>query len=79
MPYGWHSLLAQHMDGGLRGLVKGVDPHARVIRVDDSRLAWKISIDELDNIGDEPLSVQVAKGTVLYQTRLKDHIPLLQL
>ena len=28
---------------------------------------------------EDPLSVQIAKGTVLYQTRLQDHIQLLQL
>ena len=79
MPYGWHSLLAQHMDSGLEGLVKGVDPRASITRSDSPRLAWHISIGQVDSAEGEPLSVQVAKGTVLYQTHLEDHIPLLQL
>lgn len=81
-PYGWHALLARGMDGGLEGLVKGVNPRARIERSTAGPLAWEIRVDDADG-GDggeeEPLAVQVAKGTVLYQTRLKDHIPLLRL
>ena len=79
MPYGWHALLSRGMSGGLEGLVKGVDPRARIARSDKSPLAWEIIIDRVDGVGKEPLSVQIAKGTVLYQTRLQDHIQLLQL
>ena len=39
---------------------------------------WEIFIDEEGASLAEPLSVQIAKGTVLYQTRLQDHIQLLQ-
>lgn len=77
MPYGWHALLARGKCGGLDGLVKGVDPRARIVRSDKSRLAWEIIIDAVDDTREEPLSVQIAKGTVLYQTRLQDHIQLL--
>lgn len=78
MPYGWHALLARGMYGGLEGLVKGVDPRARIERSDQSPLAWEINVGALDEDVEEHLSVQIAKGTVLYQTRLKDHIQLLQ-
>ena len=78
LPYSWHALLARGMSGGLDALVKGVDRRARILRRDSARLAWEISIDESGSAIEEPLAVQVAKGTVLYQTRLKDYIPLLQ-
>lgn len=78
MPYGWHALLARGRSSGLEALVRGVDPRARVVRHGDREWAWEIVIDDTADIGPEPLPVQVAKGTVLYQTRLQDHIPLLQ-
>ncbi|MBK6740461.1 MAG: hypothetical protein IPG64_22795 [Haliea sp.] len=78
LPYGWYALLARGMVGGLDGLVKGVDRRARILQRDSARLAWEISIDESGSAIEEPLAVQVAKGTVLYQTRLKDYIQLLQ-
>jgi hypothetical protein len=78
LPYGWHTLLVRGMCGGLEGLVRGVDPRARIVRSDQSRLAWEIIIDEVERTEEESLSVQIAKGTVLYQTRLKDYIQLLQ-
>ena len=78
-PYGWHALLVQHMHSGLEGLVKGVDPRARIVPSEASGLAWEIIVDQVDSSEEEPLSVQIAKGTVLYQTQLQDHIPLLQL
>jgi hypothetical protein len=77
-PYGWHALLARGMTGGLEGLVRGVDPRARIVRSDSSQMTWDIVIEESGEVAAEPLSVQVAKGTVLYQTRLQDHIQLLQ-
>lgn len=78
MPFGWPALLARGMSGGLEGLVKGVDRRARIVRSDAGRLAWEIIIDDVDDLAEEPLSVQIAKGTVLYQTRLQEHIQLLQ-
>jgi hypothetical protein len=85
LPYGWHALLARGHWGGLEGMVKGVNPRARIVPVGGDRLAWEIVIDdnegksESEGAPDEPLAVQIAKGTVLYQTKLKDHISLLQL
>ncbi len=78
MPFGWHALLQRDMTGGLEALVQGVDPRARLVRVDQDRLAWEIVIEEDAQVIEEPLPVQIAKGTVLYQTRLEDHIQLLQ-
>jgi len=79
MRFGWQALLARDRCAGLEGIVRGVDPRARIVRRDDRDWAWEIVIDEAAApAGPEPLPVQVAKGTVLYQTQLKDHIPLLQ-
>ncbi len=78
MPYSWYALLARGMCGGLDGLVRGVDPRARVVHSAESPMAWEIIIDEVAHTEAEPLSVQIAKGTVLYQTHLKDYIQLLQ-
>ncbi|CAA0104764.1 Uncharacterised protein [Halioglobus japonicus] len=78
LPYSWFALLARGMSGGLDGLVKGVDPRARILACEDRDLAWDIVIDEVSEVLEEPLAVQVAKGTVLYQTQLEDRIPLLQ-
>lgn len=78
LPYGWCTLLKQGMSGGLDGLVKGVDRRARIVEVEADGPAWEIVIDEGVAIPEDPLAVQVAKGTVLYQTKLQDHIQLLQ-
>jgi hypothetical protein len=78
-PWGWPILLARGMSGGLEGLVRGVDPRARVVPCAGRDWAWEIVIDELADPTQEPLPVQVAKGTVLYQTQLENHIQLLQL
>lgn len=79
MPYGWAALLARGLDGGLLGLVQGVDPRARIEQVSSNPLVWEIGIDRDAAAVEEPLAVQVAKGTVLYQTQLQDRIALLQL
>lgn len=76
--HGWQALLQRGLDGGLEALVKGVDERASVLRSDDAPLTWEISIADKATALEEPLAVQVAKGTVLYQTRLQDHIQLLQ-
>lgn len=78
MPYGWFALLAAGMSGGLDGLVKGVDHRARIVESEGDELVWEIIVDEDSVAPEEPLAVQVAKGTVLYQTKLKNHIQLLQ-
>lgn len=77
-PYGWHALLMRGMSRGLEGLVRGVDARARIVSSDQGPLAWEIVIDKVIDAEEEPLSVQIAKGTVLYQTHLQDHIQLLQ-
>jgi hypothetical protein len=35
-------------------------------------------VDDVLTEAPDPLAVQIAKGTVLYQTKLEDHIQLLQ-
>jgi hypothetical protein len=79
MPYGWQALLARGRSGGLEALVRGVDARARLAPVDGDPWAWEIRIDEDATSIEEPLAVQVARGTVLYRTRLVDHVQLLQL
>ena len=71
-------LLARGVCGGLDSLVRGVDSRARIVPSDKSALAWEIIIDEVASVAEEPLPVQIARGTVLYQTCLKDHVQLLQ-
>jgi hypothetical protein len=63
----------------LEGIAKGVDVRAQVVASEKSSLAWEIIIDGTNASSEEMLSVQIAKGTVLYQTKLQDHIQLLQL
>lgn len=77
-PYGWQALLMRGLSGGLEGLVRGVDPRVRLDRVDADHMTWEVAMNGTDDNKEEPLSVQIAKGTVLYQTRLRDHIQLLQ-
>ena len=55
-----------------------MDARARIVPSDQGPLAWEIVIDKVIDAEEEPLSVQIAKGTVLYQTHLQDHIQLLQ-
>lgn len=75
---GWFPLLMSGVSDGLEGLIKGIDPKATLLPSDDQAMAWDIVIDESLELADEPLSVQIAKGTVLYKTRLSDHIQLLE-
>lgn len=75
---GWFALLQRGLDSGLEGLVKGVDPRARIDALDGEHKAWEIILDSTGEPGEAPLPVQIAKGTVLYQTRLENHVTLLQ-
>jgi len=75
---GWYSLLPLTKTAGLEGIVKGIDPRA-TLTAGSTPLHWIITLEETALTGAEPLPVQIAKGTVLYQTKLEDHIPLLQL
>ena len=74
---GWCSLLPLAKTAGLEGIVKGIDPRA-TLTAGNSHLHWTITLAETAPTAAEPLPVQIAKGTVLYQTKLDDHIPLLQ-
>ncbi len=77
--HGWYACLERGKADGLDALVKGIDPRARIVRKDSIRPSWEIIIDESEGAQEESLPVQIAKGTVLYQTKLKDHIQLLQI
>jgi hypothetical protein len=74
---GWFVALQRGQTAGLDAIVKGVDPRAALIP-GDAPMSWTIVVDETATVGDEPLAVQIAKGTVLYQTKLEDHVQLLQ-
>ena len=75
---GWQAVLKAGMTEGLAGLVRGVSRRARVTACgEQGALCWDISLDGADE--EEPLAVQIAKGTVLYQTRLRDRVQLLQM
>ena len=60
---------------GLEGLVRGVDRRASV-KVDGG--GWLVEVDEGAEPAEDSLSVQIARGSVLYRTQLKDHIALLE-
>lgn len=75
---GWYSLLPPGKTAGLEGIIKGVDSRAS-LTAGNSPMHWLITLEESASASAEPLPVQIAKGTVLYQTRLEDHIPLLQM
>lgn len=75
---GWLPLIKSGVIDGLEGLIKGIDPKATLVQSSDQTMAWQIVIDESLEVADEPLSVQIAKGTVLYKTQLNDHIQLLE-
>jgi hypothetical protein len=74
--FGWFAALQRGQTAGLEAIMKGVDPRARLVSHDNNR--WDIVVDDVLTESPEPLAVQIAKGTVLYQTKLEDHIPLLQ-
>jgi hypothetical protein len=77
--FSWMGLLQQGHTAGLDALVQGVDPRARCVRDDESKLVWDIIIDPTADAMEPPLPVQIAMGTVLYQTKLKDHVQLLNI
>ncbi len=76
-PLGWFPLV---QDGGeapaLEALVQGVDRRARLVPVAGETAAWEVQLAAAP--ADEPLAVQIAKGTVLYGTQLENHIQLLE-
>ena len=76
--YGWLALLQAGKTGGLEALIRGIFPGATLQPVGSNGMAWDVAVDASSSAVEEPLAVQIAKGTVLYQTRFEDHIPLLQ-
>ena len=76
LPLGWFPLLQAGEAPGLAALVQGVDPRARLVPADDGSRAWEIQIGEQST--EEPLAVQIAKGTALYTTKLENHTQLLK-
>ncbi len=76
-PLGWYPLLQQGVDApGLEALVQGVDARARLTPVSGEAAAWDVQLEEAPV--EEPLAVQIAKGTVLYSTQLENHVQLLE-
>lgn len=73
---GWFPLLQQGQTAGLEAILKGINPRA-CLRADNDAQTWTVSLD--GELSTEPLPVQIAKGTVLYQTKLEDRLQLLQL
>lgn len=76
--FGWFATVARGKTAGLEAIFKGVDPRARLVARAGDALAWDIVIDDVLTESPDPLAVQIAKGTVLYQTKLEDHVQLLQ-
>lgn len=74
---GWFPLLKRGVATGLESMIQGVNHTARLMPDDSNPLCWIVSIGEAGEALDDPLPVQIAKGTVLYKTTLENHIPLL--
>jgi hypothetical protein len=79
MPLGWYQLLLNGNTAGLESLVRGVDQRAQVQAVPGNKRAWNIILQDEGGEEELPFAVQVAKSAVLYRTKMKDNIPLLQL
>ncbi len=72
---GWSRLLRNGEIAGLLGLVRGVNPRASVEADADGYL---VKLEASAEPAEDPLSVQIARGSVLYKTQLQDHIQLLE-
>jgi hypothetical protein len=72
---GWFRQLADGDASGLEGLLRGVDRRAMVTT---GERGWIITVDESAAAAEDPLSVQIARGSVLYRTQLENHIQLLE-
>ncbi len=75
---GWYSLLLLGKTAGLEAILHGINPQA-TLTAGSSPLHWVVNIDNTAPPVSGPLPVQIAKGTVLYQTKLDNHLQLLQL
>lgn len=73
------NLLEMGFTEGLDALVKGVDAGARCTQPDPGKNKWLVEIVSGSEQPEDPLPVQIAKGTVLYQTQFENRIQLLQL
>ena len=79
MPLGWYPLLRAGHTEGLEAIARGVDGRARVVPVDGREMTWDVVLDDQSEPDEEPLAVQIAKGTVLYKTKLENHLQLIEL
>lgn len=77
LPLGWFQLFDAGEAPALEALIHGVDPTARLIPAEEGSRAWDIKVGAAP--AEEPLAVQVAKGTVLYSTQLENHVQLLEM
>ncbi|MEZ5572825.1 MAG: hypothetical protein R3E64_12465 [Halioglobus sp.] len=75
----WLTLLDMGFTDGLAALVQAVDPRAQCQQCAPGARQWRIEVHANGTPAQEPLPVQIAKGTVLYQTRFEDRLQLLQL
>lgn len=75
---GWQTLLQEGFSEGIEAIARGVDPRAQVVPDRDDHTLWRISIEPSAPPPDEPLPVQIARGTVLYQKVFANHLQLLQ-
>lgn len=75
---GWYPLLQAGDVSGLEALLRGVDPGVSLAPAPSGGMAWDIRVGVPGATVEEPLSVQIAKGTVLYSAKLEDHIELIQ-
>lgn len=83
MSMGWYPLLKAGNTEGLEAIARGVDNNARLVPVEGSGMSWDVVLDAQTQTqheaGDEPLAVQIAKGTVLHKTKLENHVQLIEL
>ena len=73
----WLSLMDNGFTEGLDALIAAVVPGASSTYLGDGK--WTITIDADAAEVEDSFPVQIAKGTVLYQTHFKDRIQLLEL
>ena len=74
-PLGWYRLLEQGNASGLEGLLRGVNRRVSVTSDGDD---WLVTLDADKQPAEDPLSVQIARGSVLYKTQLEDQPQLLE-
>jgi hypothetical protein len=80
MPLGWYPLLTAGHTDGLEAIIRGVNQYARLIPVcDGDCMAWDVVLSSPSGSSEAPLAVQIAKGTVLYKTKLENHLQLIEL